>query len=215
MSSARAVIFDFGNVVAFPVAPEKIARAASDCGLSIDRFQQAFWAPRLDYDAGLLDAPAYWNAVASEADTRFDPALLPTLIRHEIEFWNDFDPRVLGWIDALRAYGIRTGILSNLPRVLGEALRSIPGFVERFDHVTFSYELRIVKPAPAIYHHAVEGLNIAPGEALFLDDKQANVDGALAAGLRAELFTTWEDFVERDLAGRYGLPPVLLDSRVQ
>lgn len=206
MRAVRAVIFDFGNVICLPVAPEKIARAAADCGLSVDRFWQAFWTPRLDYDAGLLEPAAFWNAAASAAGTRFDAALLPTLIRHEIEFWNCFDGRVLAWIDALRASNIRTALLSNLPRVLGEALRAAPGFLEHFDHVTFSYELRMVKPASGIYGHAVNGLDIAPAEALFLDDKQANVDGALAVGLQAELFTTWEDFLRHDVAGRYALP---------
>jgi putative hydrolase of the HAD superfamily len=206
MTAVRAVILDFGNVICFPPSPEKIARAAADCGLTVEQFVHAFWVPRLEYDAGLLEPAAFWNAVASAAGTRFAAALLPTLICHEVEFWNCFDARVLAWIDALRALNIRTAILSNLPRVLGEALRATPGFLERFDHVTFSYELRMVKPSPGIYHDAVDGLHVAPAEALFLDDKQANVDGAHAVGLRAEIFTTWEDFLGHDVAGRYALP---------
>ena len=205
MTAVRAVIFDFGNVICFPPSPQKIARAAADCGLSVDDFWRAAWKPRLEYDAGLMEPAVYWDAVASAAGTRFDAALLPALIRHEVEWWNDFDTRVLYWIDALRASGIRTAILSNLPRVLGEALRATPGFLDRFHHVTFSYELRMIKPAPGIYRHAVEGLRVAPRETLFLDDKQTNVEGALAAGLHAELFTTWEDFVVQGVAERYGL----------
>lgn len=206
MKGVRAVIFDFGNVICFPVAPEKIARAAADCGLPVDLFWQAFWTPRMDYDAGLMEPEDFWRAVATAAGTRFDKALLPALIRHEVEFWNEFDARVLAWIDALRASGIRTGILSNLPRVLGEALRGRAGFLEHFDHVTFSYELRTVKPAAGIYRHAVEGLHVAPGEALFVDDKQINVDGAVQVGLQAQRFTTWEDFLALGVPRRYGLP---------
>jgi HAD superfamily hydrolase (TIGR01509 family) len=59
----------------------------------------------------------------------------------------------------------------------------------------------MVKPSPAIYQHAIEGLSVAPAEALFLDDKQVNVDGALAVGLHAELFTTWENFVPHKVPG--------------
>jgi len=205
MTGVRAVIFDFGNVICFPVSPDKISRAAADCGLHVEKFWEAFWTPRLEYDAGLIEPQVYWDAVAAAAGTRFDKALLPTLIRHEVEFWNEFDARVLAWIDALRAAGVRTGILSNLPRVLGEALRGTPGFLEHFDHVTFSYELRMIKPSPGIYRHAVEGLDVVAQEALFIDDKQVNVDGAVDSGLFAELFTTWEEFVGRDIPGRYGL----------
>ena len=202
----RAVIFDFGNVVCHPPSPEKLARAAALCDLTVEQFVHAFWVPRLDYDAGLLEPAEYWAAFAEAAGIRFDPALLPTLIHTEIGFWNDFDTRVLAWVDTLRANGIRTAMLSNLPVVLGEALRGTPGFLEHFDHLTFSYELLTVKPAPEIYRHAVNGLGVAAEEALFLDDKQANVDGALAVGLHAELFTSWHEFLVLDTPRRYGLP---------
>ncbi|MEP7353765.1 MAG: HAD-IA family hydrolase, partial [Acidobacteriota bacterium] len=86
------------------------------------------------------------------------------------------------------------------------ALRAEPGFLDHFDHVTFSYELRSAKPEPLIYRHAVEGLQVAPKQALFLDDKQPNVDGAHALGLHAELFTSWEDFVAANIPQRYNLP---------
>ena len=42
-------------------------------------------------------------------------------------------------------------------------------------------------------------------QTLFIDDKIENVDGARAVGMRAELFTVWEEFV-RDVPARYGLP---------
>ena len=52
---------------------------------------------------------------------------------------------------------------------------------------------------------ADEGLGVEPAEALFLDDRPENVEGGRAAGIHAEIFTTWEEFLERDRA-RYGLP---------
>jgi FMN phosphatase YigB (HAD superfamily) len=39
---------------------------------------------------------------------------------------------------------------------------------------------------------------------LFIDDKIENVEGARAVGMHAELFTTWEEFV--NVPERYGLP---------
>ena len=56
-----------------------------------------------------------------------------------------------------------------------------------------------------IYENAIRGLGVASEEALFLDDRQENVEGARAAGLHAELYVTWEDFVQETPA-RYGLP---------
>jgi putative hydrolase of the HAD superfamily len=197
----RAVIFDFGNVLCFPPAAEKITRAAEFCGLSEHAFLEAFWTERLEYDAGRLTPLEYWTTVTNAA---FAQDHLARLIEIEVDFWTHYDARPLRWIAALRDAGIRVGMLSNLPRALGEDLRA-KDFVRHFDHVTFSYELLTVKPQAPIYRHAVKGLRVAPEEALFLDDKLPNVHGAIDVGLRAELFTTWECFLARDVPGIYGL----------
>lgn len=185
--------------------------AAHFCGQSVFEFLEAFWKQRLDYDAGLMEPEAYWATVTG---SYFALRNLPELIRHEVEFWNSYDARVFAWIAALRQAGIRIGMLSNLPRVLGEALReeSFLGksFFDHFDHITMSWELRSVKPQPAIYHHSFEGLGVAPSDALFIDDKQPNVTGAMETGLRAELFTTWEEFVGRGVPRLYKLPEASL-----
>jgi putative hydrolase of the HAD superfamily len=202
----RAVIFDFGNVLCFPPAAEKIAQAAQFCRLSEHDFLEAFWKERLAYDAGKLSPLEYWSTVV---DPAFAEQHLAKLIDIEIDFWTHYDERPFHWIDQLRASGIRVGILSNLPRVLGEDLRKkhflVKRFIDHFDHVTFSYELLSVKPQSLIYRHSFEGLRVAPEEALFLDDKLPNVHGAIEVGLRAELFTTWEDFLARDVPSLYGL----------
>jgi len=200
----RSVVFDFGNVICFPPAKGKIERAAVDAGLPADEFLRAMWKDRLSYDGG-ISPQEYWRGVASHASTEFDDSLILRLVEHETGFWNTFDDRVLRWIITLRAAGFTIGILSNLPHPIAENLRATPGFLEHFDHITFSCDLRLFKPQSAIYEHAFRGLNVAPEEALFLDDKIEIVEGARAVGMRAELFTTWEEFV-RDVPARYGLP---------
>jgi putative hydrolase of the HAD superfamily len=181
-------------------------------GLTTAAFLPLFWAGRPEYDAGRLDAQAYWRGIAAAAGTPFSEAALPMLVRSEVEVWNNYDERVLGWAAQLRADGYRIGLLSNLPRVLGEELRATPGFLDPFEHVTFSYELGAIKPQPAIYLDAIRGLGVAPSEALFLDDRAGNVQGARAVGLLAEQFTTWEEFLESGL-DLYDLPAPLRQMR--
>jgi putative hydrolase of the HAD superfamily len=200
----RSVVFDFGNVICFPPSQEKIARAAEDAGLPAGEFLAAMWKDRLPYDGGLTPQE-YWRGVAAHASTEFDDALIERMVQHEIGFWNIFDARVIGWIETLRENGYTIGILSNLPLPIAANLRGTPGFLEHFDHVTFSCDLRLFKPQAGIYEHSFRGLGRAPEEILFIDDRQENVLGALAVGMKAELFTTWEEFV-RDVPGRYGLP---------
>jgi len=200
----RAVIFDFGNVICRPPTEQQLSDAAAVCGTTLEEFVHAFWRNRRDYDRG-MDAREYWGDLADFIGRKFDDSTVKDLMRREIAFWSDFDTRVLGWSDDLRHAGLKTGILSNLPRTLGESLRAEPGFLDHFDQFTFSYELGIIKPEIGIYRHAMQQLGIDPAEALFLDDRPENVEGALATGLHAEIFTTWEEFLTRDRP-RYGLP---------
>jgi putative hydrolase of the HAD superfamily len=213
MFKPRAVIFDFGGVLCFHPSADRFARIATLLGIPTPDLLRIFWANRIPYDAGKLNAEAYWRQVAETAGLVFDESKLPTLKRYEVELWQDFDERILGWAGRLQAHGVRTAILSNLPHSIGEALRATPGFLDPFDHVTFSYELGIVKPDAAIYHDALRGLDVAPEEALFLDDKLENIEGARAVGLLGEVYSSWEDFLEHALK-RYELPsPSLLQSR--
>jgi putative hydrolase of the HAD superfamily len=199
----RAVIFDFGGVLCFPPSDQQLSEAAARCGLTAPEFVDAFWRKRREYDRG-SDAAAYWQDIAQAGGRVFDDAMVAEMIGREIGFWSRFDERVFDWIKVLRQSGMRTSILSNLPRPLGERLREMPGFLDHFDQVTFSYELGVIKPERAIYDYALHGLGVAPEEALFLDDRPENVEGARAAGLHAEVFTSWEEFDERDRE-RYGL----------
>ena len=204
MKPVKAVIFDFGGVLCFHPTEEQIARASAECAMEPREFVRALWKNRLVYDGG-QDPYDYWRGVAEIAGRKFDDVLIARMIEYEIEFWSRLDDRVLEWVGALRAGGFKTAILSNLPRPLGARLRERDGFLQRFDHITFSYELGSVKPQREIYDDAVRGVGVAPADALFIDDRSENIEGAVTAGLHAELYSTWENFA--DVPGRYGLPP--------
>jgi 2-haloacid dehalogenase len=61
-------------------------------------------------------------------------------------------------------------------------------FFSRFQDIVVSGEEKLLKPDPAIYWLALDRFRLHPHEALFVDDRQINVDGAEAIGLRAHLF---------------------------
>lgn len=74
-------------------------------------------------------------------------------------------------------------------------------FLERPRGVTVSGEIGLIKPDRAIYDHHTASFGIEPSAALFIDDSQKNVDGAMAAGWQAVLFTDARA-LEGDLAAR-------------
>ena len=63
---------------------------------------------------------------------------------------------------------------------------------ECFELAVVSYEAKAMKPGPEIYRYAAERAGAAPGEVFFADDRDENVEGALAAGIDAVLFTSAE-----------------------
>ena len=52
----------------------------------------------------------------------------------------------------------------------------------------FSCKVRMTKPEAKIFLHTAAELGVDPAGALFLDDKQPNIDGARKAGMQAFLF---------------------------
>ena len=78
------------------------------------------------------------------------------------------------------------------------------GFLNRPRGVTVSGDVRMIKPERGIYEHHAATFGLEPGASLFIDDSQKNVDGAIAAGWQAVLFTDAAN-LRRDLSER-GIP---------
>ena len=66
-------------------------------------------------------------------------------------------------------------------------------FFSRFRDIVVSGREKLLKPDPAIYYLALDRFHVKPAEALFVDDREINVEGARAVGMQAHLFTTAED----------------------
>ena len=66
-------------------------------------------------------------------------------------------------------------------------------FFSRFRDILVSGEVKLLKPDPAIYWLALDRFRLRPAEALLIDDREINVEGALAIGMKAHLFTGADD----------------------
>ena len=60
--------------------------------------------------------------------------------------------------------------------------------LRRFDGAVVSGEEGVLKPEPAIFRLLTARFGLDPAETLFIDDVEANVDGARAAGFQAHRF---------------------------
>jgi putative hydrolase of the HAD superfamily len=116
----------------------------------------------------------------------------------------------------LRSRGLAIVVVSNWDHSLHERLAET-GLAPLVDGAVASAELGYAKPDRAIFEHALELAGAAPGEALHAGDSpREDVDGALAAGLRAVLVARGErpaDARVPVIASLTELPPYAEDGR--
>ncbi len=203
----RAIIFDYGMVLSTAQDPVPYANLKAITGLEGDAFERAYWQRRHEYDLGFLNGTSYWQSISDEAGLSLSAGQIERLIENDVLMWSTINEQMLAWVYAVQDAGFRIGILSNMGEELLKYMRQEFGWLGRFDHHTWSCELNIAKPDPAIYLHTCDKLGVAPGEALFLDDKPENIAAAESVGIAAIQFSTVQAL--REELGRRGLLSVL------
>jgi len=95
-------------------------------------------------------------------------------------------PDALPTIEALRGAGMRLALLTNGPIDLQRSKVTRFDLARRFDLVIIEGEFGRGKPEPEVFAHAMERLEVAPGEAWMVGDNlYADIGGAKRAGLHA------------------------------
>ncbi len=79
----------------------------------------------------------------------------------------------------------RVGMITNAFPDVRRWLVDEWGIADAFEEIIVSAELGVVKPDPAIYHHALERLAVRAERSVFIDDFEENVAGAQAVGMHA------------------------------
>ena len=187
----EAVLFDFGGV--FTDSPFDAAESLGiELGIAPGRLVEIVFGPyhrdtdhpwhRLERgEISLRDARDEIIALGAREGVDSDPVALFQRMSgspgtREI---------VVACVRRLRTDGYRTAVVTNNIREFREAwVRMVP-VSELFDLVVDSSEVGVRKPDPRIFHLALEQLGgIAPERAVFLDDVAANVEAAIALGIR-------------------------------
>lgn len=189
----RAVILDFGGVIAEEGFREGLEAIARRHGKDPDAFHRL--ALDLLYESGYVTGrrreAAFWEILRQrtgvpEGDEELRGEILGRFVVR---------PRMLGAVRSLRMMGYRTALLSDQTDWL-DRLDERYGIYKEFDRVFNSYYLGKGKRDPTIFDDAVRALDVAPREALFLDDSVGNVQRAAARGLQAVLFRDEGSFLD-------------------
>ncbi len=185
--SDLALIFDFGNVVAFFDYTKACARFGSQLGLTGEAIRQRLMEsgfPHLlvEFESGQMEPEEFARNVMKLALVDFS-------YQEFVDHWQDIfslNDSVAKLIEQLDATGYRLLLGSNTNILHSNHFRrQFASTIDRFDHLVLSHEVGYMKPRPEFYAACAAAAGLPPGSCVFIDDLPENVDGARRAGLLA------------------------------
>lgn len=102
-------------------------------------------------------------------------------------------PYTDSWIPQLQSMGYRVYLLSNFSAKQLSDSHAKLAFIDQADGAILSYRYQMIKPDDGIYQKLFEEYKLVPGECLFFDDKEENIQGAIRNGMKGAVFTGYED----------------------
>jgi 2-haloacid dehalogenase len=197
--TVTAVVFDVGNVLYGWDPDSFLVRQIADDAARLRFVEDAdLYAWHESLDGGRPYAEA-----AAELSEKF-PAYA-----HVIAAWSDrFGETITGPVPGmpelvaeLDAAGVPLFAITNFSADFWPPFHARErAFFSRFRDIVVSGEEKLLKPDPAIYYLALDRFRLRPADALFIDDRQINVEGAVAVGMQAHLFTDAADLRQRLVA---------------
>jgi len=193
--SIKALIFDFGGVLLRTMSQEPRERLARRFGLSREELVSVVFDSKESEleQLGRLSPGARWRRLAQVLGLESEEEVQA----FQTEFFSAdaLDPELINYLRRMRGR-FKTALLSNAWADLAGWLRTRFHIDDCFDVIVISAAVHMMKPDPAIYRHTLNELQVAPQEAVFVDDSRPNVEAAAALGIHAIQFTTREAVLE-------------------
>ena len=191
--SVKAVVFDYGNVISLDQDPKTMDELARRVGVEREKFVSTLWSLRGEYDRGTISAKEYFKIVLSALEVSMDEKSIEELIEIDTNSWKNINTDTEALMKEIKAAGYLVGILSNMPGdFLAWARKNLPVF--SLPHIgLYSCDVNMVKPEEAIYRKLLSMFGLEADELVFFDDKDENIKGAEAIGIKAIL---WENSKE-------------------
>ena len=177
----RAVFFDLGGVILRTEYQAPREHLAERLNMEYEDLVRLVFESETSRKAsvGAISEEAHWEAVAR----RLNRPQEIEAIRAEFFAGDVLDRGLVNFIRSLRPRW-KTGVISNAWSGM-RAYITAQKFDDAFDGLVMSAEVGVAKPKAEIYLLALEQLGVSPGEAVFVDDFDENVEGARVVGMSA------------------------------
>jgi len=182
-------IFDLDGVLCRYDLPARLGYLSRVSGLAPEDIRARLWGSGFEdaADAGrFADGDSYLAEFARRLGCPLTRAQWIAARRACMTPW----PDMLDMVARLDERGDVALLTNNVPLLADTLDEIIPEVPQLFgDRVFFSCRMRLAKPDPQVYLEVCRALGHRPDEAVFVDDKAENAEGASRAGLTGIHFT--------------------------
>jgi len=180
-NETKAVIWDMGGVLLREWDPVPRQQLAVDWGIPLKTLNRLVFQSESARLAatGDVSEQEHWEWIGRQVGV---PAA--DLSAFQLQFWagDRIDPDIREFLASLKNDYL-IALLSNAWTGTRKVLDEYYNCLGLFHHAIISAEVRLVKPDPAIYHLMLDQLEVKPGQAIFVDDLQENIDAAEQLGI--------------------------------
>lgn len=172
----KNIIFDLGNVLLNYNPREylttKIKEADKVSEVHKEIFESKEWAM---LDRGTLTEEEAVNILSE--NSRENGELIKLVFENWYELLTPIEDSVQV-LKELKAANYRVYFLSNFHLLAFKNVTKRYDFFNLFDGGIVSYKEKLLKPEESIYRRLIEEYKLKPEESIFIDDMQANIEGA-------------------------------------
>ena len=187
----KAVVFDFGGVMTTTTMPERVRAMVQTLGIDWKIVEDGFGRYRRQMDGDFMTMDEMYARIWADAGVSIAPEVQAKIISEDQASFLYRNESTLAWMRDLKARGFRIGILTNMCTDFARRFReTFPDFIALADAMVISGEERLYKPQREIYDRLRERIGCASDELCFIDDAEANCQGAREAGWQAIRFSS-------------------------
>jgi putative hydrolase of the HAD superfamily len=177
----KAIIFDFGGVLAEEGFKEGLMTIGKEKGFDPDHFFKILseLAYQTGYVTGRSVEHTYWNTVREKTGVTGEDKEL----REEVLKRLRLRPEMMRVVEEIKSSGLIVAILSDQTNWLNDINQRTP-FYQHFDYIFNSYYLKKTKRDPSLFRDICDKLGLKSKEVLFVDDSLDNIKRATRQGLK-------------------------------
>ena len=184
--ATRGLLCDYGGVMTTPIFASFNAFCETE-GITPDAFRSVMQgaartegSPFAMVETGAITEDQFDEAVATLLSDACGKTIVSSGLKQRMFALVKPDEAMWNAVQAARAAGVRTGLLSNS---WGGRDYPVDELKEIFDEVVISGHVGLRKPEPEIYLLAADEIRARAEDCVFVDDFNVNVEGAQAVGM--------------------------------